>query len=70
MGALTLDRRAATVASVPLRDALAELPSEWERLREHSLASPFAGWAWHQAWSGSAPEAELRACRTLVLRRA
>ena len=67
MGALSLDR-GATVASVPLRDALAELPSDWERLREHSLASPFAGWAWHQAWSCSAPEAELGACRTVVLR--
>ena len=70
MGALTLDRGAATVASMPLHDALAELPSEWERLREHSLASPFAGWAWHQAWSCSAPETELRACRTVVVRRA
>jgi CelD/BcsL family acetyltransferase involved in cellulose biosynthesis len=68
MGALTLDRGAVAVACVPLNDALRELPSEWEGLRERSDASPFAGWAWHRAWSSSAPEAELRACHTVVLR--
>jgi len=68
MGALTLDGGAVTVACVPLDDALTKLPSEWEGLRERSGASPFAGWAWHRAWASSGPEAELRACHTVVLR--
>ena len=69
MGALSLGRGVATVECVPLRDALTDDPSGWEKLREHaSIAAPFAGWAWHRAWLDSAPAEELRDTRTLVLR--
>jgi len=68
MGVVTMDRTAGAVASVPLVDALARGAAAWDGLLESSpVASPFARWAWHQAWALAAPPEDLLASQAVLL---
>ncbi|HLB82623.1 MAG TPA: GNAT family N-acetyltransferase [Gemmatimonadales bacterium] len=59
----------ASVDCIPLGEALTTVASEWEALRERSpAASPFASWAWHQAWAAAAVAEDLDTSRTVLLR--
>jgi CelD/BcsL family acetyltransferase involved in cellulose biosynthesis len=53
---------------VPLSDALDRGPDWWDGLVASSpTASPFMGWAWHQAWAESATPEELRRSFAIIL---
>jgi CelD/BcsL family acetyltransferase involved in cellulose biosynthesis len=56
------------VTRTSLRDALALGPDAWDRvLASSKTASPFSGWAWHDAWADSAPPADVDKSEALVL---
>lgn len=59
----------AGVTRVPLSDALACGPELWaEVLAGAESQSPFMSWAWHDAWAGAAPAADVAASEVLVQR--
>jgi GNAT acetyltransferase-like protein len=66
-----LTRRPPAIAGVTqmsLSKALALGPDAWDALGERGTSpSPFMSWAWHRAWSSSAPLAEVDATRVLLL---
>jgi CelD/BcsL family acetyltransferase involved in cellulose biosynthesis len=69
VGAATVNASDPLATLVPLRDALDQGPTEWDRLLESSpVASPFATWAWHRAWANAAPPADLAASQVVMLR--
>lgn len=59
----------AGVTRMSLSEALALGPATWGAvLARASSPSPFMSWAWHRAWTESAPAAEVAASEALVLR--
>jgi len=59
----------AGVTRMSLSEALALGPATWDSvLARASSPSPFMSWAWHRAWTESAPPAEVAASEALVLR--
>jgi len=59
----------AGVTRMSLSEALALGPAAWDALMARaSVPSPFMSWAWHRAWTESAPAAEVAASDALVLR--
>ena len=62
---------ALSAEAMSLSDALALGPEVWDGVvarTEHS--SPFMSWAWHRAWAGAAPAADVDASTALVLQAA
>ena len=59
----------AGVTRMSLSEALALGPATWDAvLARASSPSPFMSWAWHRAWTESAPADEVAASEALVLR--
>lgn len=56
------------VVRMSLPEALALGPGAWDAVLARAEApSPFMSWAWHRAWTESAPAAEVAASQVLVL---